>query len=87
MEKPPADLPEGCEWDSELCFPDGSLIIHDEDLTFRVYRHTLEQLSPVFQAKIASIAADDVYNGCPVLCLDDDQGDMATFLRAVFVIE
>ena len=87
METPPADLPEGCERDPELCFRDGTLIIHDEDLTFRVYRDMLEQVSPVFKAKIESIGADDVYNGCPVLYLDDDQGDMAIFLRAIFIVK
>ncbi|KAJ6580537.1 hypothetical protein DFH09DRAFT_1309863 [Mycena vulgaris] len=73
----------------ELWFKDGTLVLGVERSIFRVYGGLLAEKSPVFHDMLEFPQPDDaeVFDGCPVVHLPDNEHDMKCFLRALFDFE
>ncbi|GJJ09972.1 hypothetical protein Clacol_004197 [Clathrus columnatus] len=70
----------------DLYLPDGTIVLLADTTVFRVYGGLLAKRSDVFQGLMESsqyLPADgEVYDGCPLVQLQDDAKDVAHFLNA-----
>ena len=76
--------------DSELWFPDGSIVLLAEQTLFRVYAGILSRASPVFRDMFAlgqvrqHDSAEETYEGCPLVVMPGDSAtDIRAFLKAL----
>ncbi|KAJ6601524.1 hypothetical protein B0H10DRAFT_2082251 [Mycena sp. CBHHK59/15] len=70
----------------ELWFDDGNLVLQAGSSLFRVYGRFLAQHSPIFNdmLKIPQPQGEQLVEGCPVVQLADNEGDLECFLRSLF---
>ncbi|KAI0062466.1 hypothetical protein BV25DRAFT_1915998 [Artomyces pyxidatus] len=67
----------------QFWFEDGDIVLLCDSIGFRVSRHMLESLSPVLKNIFANNelgAGNEGFEGCTVVRLDDDAGDVQQFL-------
>lgn len=75
--------------DSELWFPDGSIVLLAEQILFRVYAGILSRASPIFRDMFAighvqTLDAEETYQGCPLVVMHGDSAsDVRAFLAAL----
>lgn len=70
----------------DLWFADGSLIIQAGNSQFRVYHGVLTARSSIFQDMLSLVQppGSDLVEGCPLIHLHDNPGDVSVFLMAIF---
>ncbi|KAJ7119177.1 hypothetical protein C8R44DRAFT_673540 [Mycena epipterygia] len=80
------DSPDELHRVQGLWFEDGSLIIQAGNSQFRVYRGVLVARSSIFQdmLSLAQPPSSDLVEGCPLVHLHDNPGDVSVFLKAIF---
>jgi hypothetical protein len=73
----------------ELWFTDGNLVVVAEKTAFRIYRGVLVKHSAVLEDKLASVLDDGqiMYEGSPVLVLDDPAEWVAEMLALMFSLK
>ncbi|KAI0784158.1 hypothetical protein C8Q75DRAFT_397623 [Abortiporus biennis] len=77
----------------ELWFDDGTIVIRAEDTLFRVYAGQLSRCSAVFKDTFSlpqpplGDDANEVYEGTPLVVLNDSAADMEAFLLAIFDVQ
>ncbi|KAL4252264.1 hypothetical protein ABKN59_002585 [Abortiporus biennis] len=77
----------------ELWFDDGTIIIRAEDTLFRVYAGQLSRCSPVFKDTFSlpqpplADGVNELYEGCPLVVLNDSAADIEAFLLAIFDVQ
>ncbi|KAJ6514132.1 hypothetical protein DFH09DRAFT_998999 [Mycena vulgaris] len=73
----------------ELWFKDGTLVLGVGRSLFRVYGGLLAEKSPVFHdmLEFPHPGGAEVFDGCPVVHLSDNEDDMRYFLKALFDYE
>ncbi|KAH8103818.1 hypothetical protein BXZ70DRAFT_665594 [Cristinia sonorae] len=69
----------------ELWFPDGTVILRAEETHFRVYSGILSLHSPIFRDlfTLPQPLDDEVYDGCPVVSLQDGAEELGEFLKVL----
>ncbi|RDX48935.1 hypothetical protein OH76DRAFT_1351645 [Lentinus brumalis] len=72
--------------DAEFWLDDGNVVLVARDTVFRVYRGLLAAQSTVFADMFtsSSSAADEVYEGCPIVRVSDSPEELRHFLRVLF---
>lgn len=65
------------------------IVLRAENVTFKVHREVLRRSSALFRDVLSlpqppSGDEDDVYDGCPVITLQDPAGDIELFLRVLY---
>ncbi|KAF7329476.1 BTB domain-containing protein [Mycena kentingensis (nom. inval.)] len=78
----------------EPWFFDGNIVVQAGNRRFKVYKGILAAHSVVFRDMLAlasaapeiqAIDSDDLVDGCPLVALQDDEEDLANFLKAIFL--
>ncbi|KAF7353922.1 BTB domain-containing protein [Mycena venus] len=69
-----------------LWFEDGNIVIQAGNSQYRVYRGVLAARSPVFQDMLSfpQPPESELVDGCPVVRLPDNEGEVTSFLSAIF---
>ncbi|THH19822.1 hypothetical protein EW146_g1429 [Bondarzewia mesenterica] len=84
---------------ADLWFPDGSVVLHAENMLFRVHMSQLSRHSVIFRDMFSlprpqtlpglsrdghAVLADDMYESCPVVKMHDSAEDIANLLTALY---
>ncbi|KAH8823246.1 hypothetical protein DL96DRAFT_1502436 [Flagelloscypha sp. PMI_526] len=73
---------------ASLWYEDGGIVLRAGNRLFRVYRGILIQQCEVFKDMFTvvqpSVSEEDMYDGCPLILLQDDVDEMEWFLKAIF---
>lgn len=73
--------------DTDLWFPDGSIVLRADNTLFKVYSGMLAQASPIFEDMLSlpqfTPSEDEMYEGLLVVCMLDSAADLKPFLRAI----
>lgn len=79
--------------DEELYFPDGNVVLSVNDnsgnfIFFKIHQSMLSKHSAVFadmfSLPASSVSATEVYDGAPLVHLQDDAKDVKQFLRVIY---
>ncbi|KAJ7165467.1 hypothetical protein C8R43DRAFT_878512 [Mycena crocata] len=70
---------------SDIWFKDGTVVLQAERTLFRVYRGVLASQSSIFHDTFGmpQPAEEPLYEGCPILVLQDSPDDVRSFLLAI----
>lgn len=70
----------------EIWFDNGDLILHADDALFRVHSSILSKHSLTLDGIIrtANKIEEDMYEGCPVIRMQDTGLDLSALLRAMY---
>ena len=70
----------------EVWFDDGNIVLQAGDTLFKVYSGILSRESPFFRDMFSlpqtADTVSDCFDGCPVIAVHDNPGDMKKFLSA-----
>jgi hypothetical protein len=69
----------------DVWYEDGTIILRANDILFRVYKGILSSQSTVFKDLLSVPQPSDtpIYDGCPVVTVQDSSADLEPFLRAL----
>lgn len=69
-------------------FEDGNVVLQAQSSIFKVYKGLLSQESEVFKSMFAlpqsSTGPSELYDGCPLVVLQDSAADVRVFIQAIF---
>jgi len=71
----------------DLWFNDGTIVLRAEDSLFRVYAGFLATVSSFFRDMLSMPSPKEgnvMFEGCPIIVLDDSANDLTSFLKAIF---
>ena len=71
----------------DLWFNDGTIVLRAEDSIFRVYGGFLGTVSSFFHDMLSMPSPEEgnvMFEGCPLIVLDDSANDLTSFLKAIF---
>ncbi len=72
---------------ADVWFNDGTLVLKAENKLFRVYGGLLATVSSFFRHLLSTPPPKEgniVFEGCPIVLLDDSADDLSCFLKAIF---
>lgn len=85
MENPPHLV--GCTRHSNLYYPDGTIVLLADTTLFRVYKGVLSREAEVFRRMFEGskylLPVEEMYDGCPLVRLQDDPDLLTCFLKAL----